>query len=82
MDIDCLTTDQRTNHMKKGLCFECHQYGHRAADHRNGTNINTPTPARVPMKGKDAYQKIRALIADLDEEEKEVAIKNMEEEGF
>lgn len=36
----------------------------------------------TPMKGKDAYQKIRTLLAELDDEEKEIALKNMEDEGF
>jgi hypothetical protein len=34
------------------------------------------------MKGKDAYQKIRALLTELDKDEKEAALKEMEEEGF
>jgi hypothetical protein len=79
MDIDRLSIQERDNHMKKGLCFECHKPGHRASDHRAGTSN---TPQKPPMKGKDAYQKICALLTELDEDEKEAALKEMEEEGF
>jgi hypothetical protein len=65
--------------MKKGLCFECHKPGHCASDHRAGTSN---TPQKPPIKGKDAYQKICALLTELDEDEKEAALKEMEEEGF
>jgi hypothetical protein len=79
MDKDCLSIQERDDHMKKGLCFECHKPGHCASDHRAGTSNTTQKP---PMKGKDAYQKIHALLTELDEDKKEAALKEMEEEGF
>lgn len=87
MTINRLSTEQRDEHMKKGLCFECHQFGHRASSHRNGTSNNTSPGTstgqyKAPMKGKEAYQKIRTLLADLNDDEKEIAIKEMEDEGF
>lgn len=94
MDVHCITIDrlsveQRDKHRRKGLCFECHQFGHCASSHRNGTPTNTFTGTstghyerKAPMKGKEAYQKIRTLLAELNEDEKEVAIEEMEDEGF
>jgi hypothetical protein len=79
MDIDHLPIQERDNHMKKGLCFECHKPGHCASDHRAGT-LNTPQ--KPPMKGKYAYQKICALLMELDKDKKEAALKEMEEVGF
>lgn len=86
INLDRLSVQDREEHMKKGLCFECHKSGHRASDHRAGgsndrTNINS-TWRKTPMKGKETYQKIRGMLAELDDEEKEIALKNMEEEGF
>lgn len=87
MMINRLSAEQRDDHMKKGLCFECHQFGHRASSHRSNTNTFPGTSTgqyerKAPMKGKDAYQRIRTLIAELNEDEKEVAIKEMEAGGF
>lgn len=84
MDVDSITINrlsisERDEHMKKGLCFECHKPGHRASDHKAGT---PSTPQKTPLKGKDAYARIRTILTELDEDEKEVALKNMEEEGF
>ena len=92
MEVDRLTTSQRFEHMKKGLCFECHKPGHRTSDHKAGgaSTSTPPTPernqygrflARKPT-GKDTYGKIRALMAELDAEEKEATLTLMEESGF
>ncbi|KAG5633947.1 hypothetical protein DXG03_006463 [Asterophora parasitica] len=43
MDIDCLTQEERNDHMKKGLCFNCHQPGHRAVNHKSGSSIPKKT---------------------------------------
>jgi hypothetical protein len=87
MDIDRLTATERTRHMKEGRCFTCHQVGHRASDHKPGGN--TPLPQNnqgrfVPQKrtGADAHRKIAAMLAELDDEEKNIALTKMEEEGF
>ncbi|KAG5633358.1 hypothetical protein DXG03_007536 [Asterophora parasitica] len=85
MDIDRLTQEERNNHMKKGLCFDCHQPGHRTVDHQNGSLIpkKTTNPfANRKATGAETYAKIRALMGELEEEEKEKALKQMEDEGF
>ena len=88
LDINRLTSQERADHMKKGLCFVCHQPGHRSSDHKDG---NPSYPANTngnryhfPQKktGADTYGKIHALMAELDDEEKGKALNMMEESGF
>lgn len=92
MDIDRLNQTERTEHMRKGLCFECHQTGHRASECQQkrygnqGTSQNQPNrwqPRQDHRKtGKDTYAKIKAMMGELDNEEREVAMKELEEGGF
>jgi hypothetical protein len=85
MDIDRLTATERTRHMKEGRCFTCHQVGHRASDHKAGGPPPRNNQSRfVPQKrtGADAHRKIATLLAELDDEEKNIALTKMEEEGF
>ena len=77
MDVDGLTRQQRFIHRKKGLCFECHLPGHNADVHKKTQDNNFKKP-----NGKGTYDKIRALITELDDEDKEEALKLMEEQGF
>ena len=32
MEVDRMTDDERSKHMKNGLCFKCHQPGHKSGD--------------------------------------------------
>ena len=77
MDVDGLTRQQRYIYRKKGLCFECHLPGHTAKVHRKKPDNNYKKPT-----GKGTYNKIRALITKLDDEDKEEALRLMEEQGF
>ena len=81
MDIDRLTMEERTEHMKKGLCFDCHQPGHVGKDCPNKKK-NTTRPLNFKKKGTTTYATIRALTKDLDEEEKEEIRQYLESEGF
>ena len=87
MDIDAvrLTQEERLEHLRNKKCFICHQTGHQSGAHRGGKF----TPPRnnmghfVPKKtGADAYKKIRAIMTDLPTNEKDEALKLMEEVGF
>jgi hypothetical protein len=89
MDVDRLSLSERREHMKKGLCFVCHQMGHRASFHkgqgggRSGqSGSRRSTPERDPRTGKFVYSKMRTMMAELPEDEKEEVMKSMEEEGF
>ena len=86
MDVDGLTREQRKDHFKRGLCFECHLPGHTVESHKKtGTfKTNAFQHYKKPYKpsGKSAYSKIRATLANLDDEGKEEALKMIEEQGF
>jgi hypothetical protein len=95
LEINRLSQQERNKHMQKGLCFMCHSPGHRASDHKHGsfppldqTNrrgyllpelMNRFTPKR---KGTEAYANIKAILGDLDEEERGKTLTLMEEAGF
>ncbi|KAF8234333.1 hypothetical protein L208DRAFT_1169793, partial [Tricholoma matsutake] len=87
LDINRLMNQERVEHLWKGLCFICHQPGHRSSDHRDGKNPTQTGPAPPPYQnrftqkktGVDTYQKICMMLDELDEEEKERALNLMEE---
>lgn len=93
MDIDMTRTDQ-DEHFKKGLCFYCHQQGHRAREcpqKTRNSNIITPRtnnsynsrfPAPAKQNAIQTHATIRAMINELAEEEKEEFFQQAEKEGF
>jgi Ty3 transposon capsid-like protein len=95
LEINCLSQQERNKHMQKGLCFICHSLGHRASDHKHGnfplpdqTNRHRYLPPELmncfipKRKGIKAYVNIKAILGDLDKEEKGKALTLMEEAGF
>jgi Retrotransposon gag protein len=50
LDINRLSNQERAEHMRKGLCFVCHQQGHRSSDHKNR---NIPTPSFSPNRNEN-----------------------------
>jgi hypothetical protein len=89
MDIDRISTEERDNHMKKGLCFKCHKTGHRAREcpesnsGSNQTTQRTWTPASNRLtNGKEAYARIRAMIKELPNEEQDRFFDEANEQGF
>ncbi|KAF8221781.1 hypothetical protein L208DRAFT_1326191 [Tricholoma matsutake] len=87
LDINRLMNQECVKHLRKGLCFICHQPGHRSSDHRDGKNPTQMGSAPPPYRnrftqkktGVDTYQKIRTMLDELDKEEKERALNLMEE---
>ena len=80
MDIDRLTIEERNEYMKKGKCFKCGQTGHISCDHVTNPELNkgntsnygkpaTPYKAIMPPPGRNAAQKIRTLMMELDGKE-------------
>ena len=74
--------------MKKGLCFRCGQTGHMSRNHITNPELNTgkgntsnfkkpATPYKAIMpstnKGSGAAQKVRAIMAELDDKDLEEA---------
>jgi len=86
--IDRLNDAQRDEHMKKGLCFICHQSGHRANDHNQGSSYPgprrqyTPQPPPSSSKAEDAYARIKAIYESLPKDEREKLASNIEDSGF
>ncbi|KAF8218901.1 hypothetical protein L208DRAFT_1345774, partial [Tricholoma matsutake] len=82
-----LTNQECVEHLQKGLCFICHQPGHRSSDHKDGKDPTQTGSAPPPYRncftqkktGVDTYQKICMMLDELDEEEKERALNLMEE---
>jgi hypothetical protein len=81
MDVDtikCLFPEEQIEHIKKGLCFICHKPRHLSSTHKKEESSTTP---QIFQK-KTAYQKIHAIMDELDEEEKDEIAAQMEKEGF
>ncbi|KAF9455406.1 hypothetical protein BDZ94DRAFT_1180040 [Collybia nuda] len=79
IEINRLSIQEKDEHFKRGLCFECHQPGHRASAHRAGTTTYQPKKEEVK---KIPYQNIRAILVELGDEERNVTLDQMEKEGF
>jgi hypothetical protein len=80
MDVDtikCLSPEERLDHIKKGLCFICHKPRHLSSTHKKGGSSMKPRNFQ-----RTAYQKIRVITDELDEEEKDEIATQMEKEGF
>ena len=101
MDVDVITRvykkmtdEERTELMKKGLCFKCRKQGHLSRDCPEGKGNTTaavtpkattsaPTPAAPKkMTAKELTAHIRSLTALLNEEEKTEFYDEAEKEGF
>ena len=80
MDVDRLTVEERNQLMKEGRCFRCRERGHTAREHdKDG---NPPNNNKKKWTGKDAAAHIRAIIADMDEEDKKKLGDDLEEAGL
>ena len=91
MDIDRLSTKQMTDHMKKGLCFNCHKTGHKSREcpdknNRNNQNqIQNQIPEwfnNVKKTRRTTYAMVQSLAQGLDEEEWSTFLNLMEQKGF
>ena len=84
MDIDRLTTEERTALMKEGKCFKCRKQGHLSRDcpTQNQTQNNTRTETPKPWTGKTAATHIRSIISGMTQEEKDNLEKEAEAQGL
>ena len=90
-----LTPEERTEFMKKGLCFRCKKPGHLSCDCPNKkgktpttttststTSASTPSAAPKKMTAKELTTHIQSLTTLLDETEKNEFYDKAEKEGF
>jgi hypothetical protein len=83
MDVDAMTTEERTALMKKGACFICRMIGHISRDCPQKKKKNPPPPpTNQKMKGKELHAHVRALLAQMEEEDKDEFFADAAEEGF
>ena len=73
MDIDSMTTEQRAEAMKKGLCFGCGKRGHLNKDCPYKKEKKEEKKKEEPKKwtSKELQLHVRALYATMDKDEQE-----------
>ena len=87
MDVDAMTTEERDEMMRAGLCFRCKKAGHvsRNCPNRNRPPLPQQTPQQTPpkkMKGKELHAHVRALMAQMEEDDVDEFLKESGEQGF
>lgn len=79
MDVDYMSTEERNDLMKRGACFNCKTVGHLSKDCPNRKKKFTP-PQK--MKGKELHAHVRALLAEMEDQDKEEFFEDAAKEGF
>ena len=83
-----MTAEERTDYMKKGLCFRCKKPRHISRDCPEKKGATTGTTSAVmatpqkKMTPKELVMHIRTFTASMDDKEKEEFFEAAEEEGF
>ena len=80
MDIDAMSMEKRAALMRKGACFICEEPGHLAQDHKKQMEKGNDLPQK--MKGKELHAHVRALLAQMEEDDKEEFFADAEKQGF
>ena len=83
MDVDAMTTKERTKLMKKGLCFSCKKLGHLSQNCPNKTPRTSPPPLfPQKMKGKELHTHVQSLLAQMEEDNVNEFFNDAKQEGF
>ena len=80
-----MTTEKRMFLMKKGACFKCEKYGHLAQDctkERKTYTLKQTLSTPQKMKGKELHAHVRALLAQMEESDKEEFYIDAAKENF
>jgi hypothetical protein len=86
MDVDSMSTEERNDLMRRGACFFCKMIGHLSRDCPNKKGKYTPPPqtsnTSQKMKGKELHAHVRALLTQMEEEDKNEFFDDAAKEGF
>jgi len=82
MDVDRLSIEERNALMKEGRCFKCRQSGHLARECKMGYQPQQKTEPKKKWDGLGAAAHIRAMIAEMDEEERKKCGDVLETQGL
>ena len=66
--------------MRKGACFICEESGHLARDHKK--QMEKGNDLLQKMKGKELHAHVRALLAQMEEYDKEEFFVDAKKQGF
>ena len=80
MDIDAMSMEKWAALMRKGACFICEEPGHLSWDHKKQMEKGNDLPQK--MKGKGLHAHVRALLARMEEDDKEEFFADAEKQGF
>ena len=69
MDIDAMSMEKQAALMRKGACFICKEPGHLAQDHKKQMEKGNDLPQKI--KEKELHAHLRALLAQMEEDDKE-----------
>ena len=72
MDVDVMTMEQRTEAMKKGLCFGCGKHGHLNEDcpDKKGKKNKEKKEEKKKWTSKELQTHVQVLFDTMDDEEK------------
>ena len=87
MDVDAMTTQERDDIMRKGLCFLCREPGHISKFcPKKGQGRSPPPQTTAPLvkkwKGKELHTHIKALIAQMEADDVNTFFEESAKEGF
>ena len=77
-----MTTEKRMFLMKKGACFKCEKYGHLCTEEMKAYTPKQTQNTPQKMKGKELHAHVRALLAQMEEADKEEFYNDAAKEGF
>ena len=79
MDVDRLSMEEQTEHMSKGLCFNCHKPGHMGKDYPDNGKKNEQ---EKKMTGRELHAHVRGLIAELQGDDQKDFWNQADDTGF